>query len=98
MLLSAIGAAIHKENKMIAEIGENYRCYREQTPFIVPIPRKLKNLILIPTRLVLKKDWPENNRELLLVLIIYGIIVIAFSLPFYTLFHVPAGYLTYWWT
>ncbi len=79
-----LGLAITEENNMIQKNMEEYTTFRSKTPFLIPLPRVLTSVILLPTRLVLKKDWPDNNRELVTILIVYGLILILSSLPFMT--------------
>jgi len=94
--LSTIGLAIHEENKLIVKNNSDYRNYRERTPFMIPLPKHLINLILMPCRVALEKNWPENDKEILKILLIYGILAIILSIPFYFLFHLPSGYLNSW--
>lgn len=79
--LIILGLAITEENNLIGENNEEYITWRTKTPFLIPLPRVLTSVILFPTRMVLKKEWPENNKEIILILIIYGIILILSSLP-----------------
>ena len=84
--LILIGLAIVEENNLIKnqkkDSIEQYSTWREKTPFLIPLPNSIKTVILFPIKKVLKKEWPENNKELLIVLILYSIIIILSSLPF----------------
>jgi protein-S-isoprenylcysteine O-methyltransferase Ste14 len=80
--LIIIGVALHEENKMLRTYGEKYAKYREKTPFIIPIPRKLAALINTPTRIIFKKERPENGKEIAVILLFYAIIIILLSFCF----------------
>ena len=62
--LIIIGLAITEENKLLGENNEKITTWRNKTPFMIPIPKVITSLILIPIKVVLKKDWPENGREI----------------------------------
>jgi protein-S-isoprenylcysteine O-methyltransferase Ste14 len=79
--LIILGLAITEEKNLLQEKNEDYVTWRQKTPFLIPLPNILIVGILFPIRVVLKKDWPENNREVVLILVIYGTILIICSLP-----------------
>jgi hypothetical protein len=47
-----------------------------------PIPRLVSLAIAAPLRLLLRKDRPENGRELLATAAVYLVILVVLSLPF----------------
>ena len=79
--LTIIGIALHEENIMIKKHGEKYARYLNRTPFLIPIPKKLSTLITAPVRLLLKKNRPENGREIALTMTVYGTILVLLSIP-----------------
>lgn len=82
LLFTITGIALIEEEKLIEKYGDDYKEYRERASFIIPLPKKIKNLILWIPRRVIYKDIPETRLEVVKVLIIYFIIIILISLPF----------------
>jgi len=82
-LLSAIiivGLALQDEINMVKKHGDAYAKYRNKTPFFW-LPRKLLKLFGIPMWWLLGKRYPENNREMLSVIVVYLIIFMLLSAP-----------------
>lgn len=79
--LTIIGAALHEENVMVEEHSEKYMKYRDKTPFMLPLPKQLSTLITVPARTLLKKNRPENGKEIVYVITMYGIMLVFLSLP-----------------
>lgn len=79
--LTIIGVALHEENEMIKKYGEKYVGYRDNTPFMLPLPKQLSALITTPIRALLKKNWPENRKEIAYVIMVYGTALVLLSLP-----------------
>lgn len=77
-----IGMALNEENTMIRQHTEEYITWRERTPFLFPLPRRIRSLITYPMRKLIKKEWPESNKDIIQVLLIYGAIVVLMSVPF----------------
>ena len=86
LTLILIGLAIAEENSLInkqkKDSNQQYFTWREKTPFLIPLPNSLKTVILFPSKKVLRKEWPENKKELIVVLVLYSLILILSSLPF----------------
>jgi protein-S-isoprenylcysteine O-methyltransferase Ste14 len=80
--LIIVCVALAEEIKMGRERGAEYEAYRANTPFLFPIPRFVSLAITAPVRLLLRKDRPENGRELLVIAAIYLVILVILSLPF----------------
>ncbi len=72
--------AMLEEIKVKRETG--YEAYRSRTPFLLPLPSLLTRIFSAPQRLVLKKEFPENGREVLGVAILYTSILVILSIPF----------------
>jgi len=88
-LISALiiaGVALHEEIIMTKKHGEKYLRYRDGTWFMVPLPKQVSTLITAPARFLLKKNWPENAKEVVYVVILYGAILVLLSLPLALLF------------
>ncbi|MEM3640775.1 MAG: DUF1295 domain-containing protein [Candidatus Bathyarchaeia archaeon] len=80
--LTIVGVALHEEKIMAKEHGDKYIEYREKTPFMLPLPQQLSALIAAPAKMVIKKNCPENGKEIALTLLVYGAILVLLSLPF----------------
>ncbi len=79
--LVIIGMALNEENTMIRQHTEEYITWRERTPFLFPLPRRIRSFITYPMRKLIKKEWPESNKDIIQVLLIYGSIVVLMSVP-----------------
>jgi hypothetical protein len=83
--------ALSEEIRMHRQQGEAYERYRQRAPFLVPIPGFLSRLFSAPLRLVLGKEWPETNWDLVCTLAIYLVVIALLSLPFVLLDWPPGG-------
>jgi protein-S-isoprenylcysteine O-methyltransferase Ste14 len=92
--LVIVGVALVEEIKMRRERGEEYDLYSQRTPFMLPLPRLVSNVISAPMRLALRKKRPESGLEVVVVLVLYAAILILLSVPF-VVFHWPPR--TGWW-
>ena len=81
-----IGVAIHEENTLLAMDNPDYRKWRDHTAFMIPFPRFISNLFLIPLKVILKKSWPENDREIVIAQSIYFVLFSILSIPIVVLF------------
>lgn len=90
--LSVIGMSLREETRILREWGEDYVIWRAQTPFMVPLPNIISQILMFPLKTILKKSSPENGKEIILVLLIYGLLIILFSLPFIFLFYPSSGF------
>ncbi len=73
-----VGIALHEEIEMRKKYGEDYINYCKKTPFMIPLPRSLSNIIIAPSRLLVK-GFPRSRRDIAIILTIYTIILIASS-------------------
>ncbi|MHA2143757.1 MAG: methyltransferase family protein [Candidatus Thorarchaeota archaeon] len=80
-IMLIVGVALYEENQMIQKNDEHYLEYRTKVPFLMPLPRRISNLLSAPVRIVLKKDWPENGREIVIIVILYSVILMLLSVP-----------------
>jgi len=79
--LAIVGTALHEEQVMVKKHGDKYKKYRERTPFMLPLPKKLSAIITAPARMAIKKNLPENEKQIFAVVFIYFCILVLISLP-----------------
>lgn len=77
-----IGIALYEDNQ-VKKFGPDWHT---ETPFMFPLPHKFMFIFNYPVRLILKKDYPETRKEILIVLVIYDLIIILLSIPIVLLF------------
>ena len=82
--------AVSEEIQMRREHDQSYDRYRAQAPFMFPLPGWLNAWIAAPVRILLRKDAPENGRDVVVIFLVYLVLVMLFSLPF-VLLHLPSG-------
>lgn len=78
--LLIIGVAIQEENGMIQKYKNEYLDWRHQTPFLFPIPKRISDIIVAPVKILLKKDWPETEKDIVIVILFYGVILVSSSI------------------
>jgi len=84
-LLSAlilIATALNEEIELKNRYNENYLDYQAKVPFMLPLPKIIKSILVFPIRKIFKKDLPENRKEILFIIMFYGGILILISLFF----------------
>jgi len=79
MLVACV--ALAEEITMIRKADEGYLAYRERAPFMLPLPGFVSRVLTAPIRMILKKEYPENVREVFYTFVTYCAILIALSLP-----------------
>lgn len=75
-----IGICMLEELKMKERAGKEYDTYRNQTPFLFPIPGFLKKILNLPLRLIFKTERPGSKKQIGTILGIYTILLMAFSM------------------
>ncbi len=75
-----IGVSLQEEIKLHFNHPNEYLEYRKATPFMFPLPRQISTFLSKPIKLLLKKEWPETNREGILIWIVYSTGLILLSL------------------
>ena len=78
--LIIICIVLNEERVKIDQSDNQYKKYRKNTSFMLPLPRFLSKLLMAPYRLILKKDFPQNGFEILYTFVIYLTLLIASSL------------------
>jgi len=74
------GVALYEEILMNDKFPEKYTEYRKKVSFLIPMPKIFKSIFTMPMRVVFKKDLPENRKEILFLLIYYGLLIISISI------------------
>lgn len=77
-----ISIALKEEIHMTNTTGEEYSKYMEKTPFLFPLPDMIKRIMQFPFKLITKKNYPENTRDIITIFLLYSIILMLTSLPF----------------
>jgi hypothetical protein len=75
-----IGICMLEEIRMKEQYGNNYEKYRKKTPFLFPLPKWLKSGLLLPIRLIFRRDWPETRGQVAGTVVIYTICFMLLSL------------------
>lgn len=87
--------ALSEEIYMYQQYNQEYEQYNRQAPFMFPLPGFLSRCFSAPFRLLLRKEKPENNKDLLWVFNIYLVAIMLFSLPFVLLDWPPMGWMNW---
>jgi protein-S-isoprenylcysteine O-methyltransferase Ste14 len=82
--------ALSEEMQMRHDHNQTYEQYCRKVPFMLPLPRILRDWIAAPTRWLLKREVPESGRDVVAIFLIYLVLVMLLSLPF-VLLHWSAG-------
>ena len=93
--LIIICVALSEEIHMRRLTGDEYDYYVRSAPFMIPLPKFLLRGISFPMHLSIRKEYPGNGRELLVVFFTYTVLIIFFSLPFVLLDWPPIGWATW---
>ncbi|MCC6057603.1 MAG: DUF1295 domain-containing protein [Desulfurococcaceae archaeon] len=84
VVMIIIAIALYEENHMVKIYEEKYIQYMSRTPFLIPLPKKLENILTYPAKLILKNNRPQKPLEYLTVFLTYYIILILLSLAYNT--------------
>lgn len=74
--------ALGEEIRMSKERGEEYEAYRRSAPFMLPLPGFISRVVSAPMRAVLRKNHPENGRDLIITFAVYVGVFVLLSLSF----------------
>jgi len=80
--MAILGTALREEAEMLRKHAERYAEYRGRTPFMLPLPSLISNLVTAPVRRIFGKEYPEKGREIILTLALYGSFLILTSIPY----------------
>ncbi len=78
--LIIVGIAFLEDINLSKKHPDEYAEYRKRTPFLIKLPKTLNLIVSFPLRFILKKSFPETNKDILKVVIFYGMIIIILSL------------------
>ena len=78
--LIIVGIAFLEDINLSKKYPDKYAEYRKRTPFLIKLPKTLNLIVSFPLRYILKKSFPETNKDILKVVILYGMIIIILSL------------------
>jgi len=93
--LLIICVSIKEEIVMMGSHSESYNEYKSRTPFMLPLPRFIQNLAIAPYKIIVNKGITEKG-VVLLLFILYFVILVLLSLPFYLLDYLPGlGWMTW---
>ena len=82
-VLVLIGISMNEEISLEKGDLEGYCEWKDSTPFLLPLPLVIKRIVLLPAKIIVKKEFPTNRYEILIILLIYGIILVI--IPWFVL-------------
>ena len=77
-----IGVALMEEQSMRSFAGEKYERFRRKTPFLLPLPKILTDILTWPTRVIFNKRAPERAGEIAVVLTLYTLVLVGLSVGY----------------
>ena len=80
--LTVIAIALREEIDMDKRYGETYQAYRRRVPFLLPLPKFVNGFLRALHSKIIGKVYPENNREIVFLILLWLFISIVISLPF----------------
>ena len=85
VVIIIIAVALREEDYMAKIYGEKYVEYMNKTPFLLPLPKSLVNVLVYPAKVILKNNRPQKSFEYFKVFLVYYIILIILSLTYNTI-------------
>ena len=79
--LLVIDVAILEEIELRKKFGEQFNEYKKRVPFMLPLPKIFEYPIKLITLLMIKKNFPENWKEVTLITVVYTILLVVLSIP-----------------
>jgi len=80
MTMTIVGICMMEEIKMMEITGGKYQSYRDNSPFLFPLPRWLNRIIGWPGGLVTRGEYPSRAIQVLWIVLIYTGIFMSLSL------------------
>ncbi len=68
--LTLVAVALNEESKMAKKYCDRYMKYRSSAYFMLPLPKTISKLITFPVKVLLKKNQPENKKEIAYTILI----------------------------
>ena len=93
--LIIICVALSEEIQMHKKYGQEYEQYRNQAPFLFPLPGLLRRIMSVPFRLIRRKDKSTSRWDLIWMFAIYLGIIMLLSLPFMLLDWPSTGWMNW---
>ncbi|KUO41883.1 MAG: hypothetical protein APU95_03965 [Hadesarchaea archaeon YNP_N21] len=62
--------------------GEAYQAYRRKVPFLLLLPKFVNEFLGALHTKIIGKVYPENNREIFFLMLLWFFISVVVSLPF----------------
>ncbi len=87
--LVIICVALLEETKMKQKYPDEYEAYKQQAPFLFPIPKFISKIIILPVKLLFKKEQPESVKEIAIIFFVYLGLLILLSVLFNTIDFLP---------
>jgi len=77
--LVVVTVALFEENELLRIQNTDYTKWREETPFMLPLPNFVSALLIKPVKVFLKKEWPKNRKDIAFIISFYTVILIFLS-------------------
>ncbi len=77
--LFMIGLVFQDEKRLVEKYEDQYIAYQQQTSILFPLPKQIRRMFRRINLVLIKKENPTRNREILVILIIYGMIAVILS-------------------
>jgi protein-S-isoprenylcysteine O-methyltransferase Ste14 len=87
--LIIICVALVEETKMQKNYPVEYQDYKKQVPFLFPIPDLFSKIITLPAKLLIRKEQPENGKEVAVIFMVYLGLLILLSILFNAIDFLP---------
>ena len=84
--LILICVAFTEEIDILENLGESYEVYRSKTPFMLPLPKIVTDILTMPARRLLGNNFSSNRRKLAYFFLLYCLISVVLSIPFLLVF------------
>ena len=80
MTMTIVGICMMEEMKMMEITEGKYQKYRDNSPFLIPLPKLLNRIFGWPGRLITKGRYPTRRIQVLWIVLIYTGIFMSLSL------------------
>lgn len=84
--LILLGLAFMEDIELSKKFPNKYKNYRKTTPFFIKLPKPVTSVIKLSFKIIINKKFPETRRDVIKIIVFYGIIIIFLSLLIYPLF------------
>ncbi len=77
--LLMMGLIFQDEKRLVEKYGNHYIAYQQQTSVLFPLPKQIRSMFAKINQMLIKKENPTRNREILVILAVYGGIAVILS-------------------